>query len=145
MTSYQHTQIGHTILYPLIGMLVLAFAIMFISPVMRIAVVPAIILLITALLFWKLTVTVDDTKIRAAFGPGFIYKETPLSEVQSCEPMRVRFWDGWGIHLTRHGWLYNVSGRNAVAITLRHGKRFCVGTDEPQELVAAIRRFASVR
>lgn len=111
----------------------------------RIAIVPAIALLITALLFWKLTITVDDRVLRASFGPGLIYKQVPIGDVDRCEPMRVRWWHGWGIHLTGNGWLYNVSGRDAVIVTLRNGRRFCVGTDEPQKLQAAIRRFASVR
>jgi hypothetical protein len=107
--------------------------------------VPAIALLIALLLFWKLTITIDEKIFRAAFGPGFIRKEVPTREIERCEPMRVRWWHGCGIHLTGNGWLYNVSGRHAVIVTLRNGRRFCVGTDEPQELLAAIRRFASAR
>jgi hypothetical protein len=144
MRIYQHTQIGKTLLYPLIGLAGVNFAIAMISPVGRLALVPAIALIISALLFWKLTVTVDNKILRASFGPGLIYKEVPISEVDRCEPMRVRWWHGWGIHLTTNGWLYNVSGRDAVIVTLRNGRRFCVGTDEPQELQAAIRRFASL-
>jgi hypothetical protein len=44
-----------------------------------------------------------------------------------------------GIHLTPCGWLYNVSGFDAVAITLRDGRKFALGTDDPHGLVAAIR------
>ena len=145
MTAYQHTQIGKAILYPLLAGACFGFAVAMFSPVLRIAIVPAIALILTALLFWKLTVTVDEKSLRASFGPGFIYKQVPISEVEDCEPMRVRFWHGWGIHLTRNGWLYNVSGHDAVIITLRNGRRFCVGTDEPQELQVAIRSFASAR
>jgi hypothetical protein len=46
-----------------------------------------------------------------------------------------------GIHLTPYGWLYNFSGLDAVAITLRNGRKFELGTDDPQGLVDAIRRF----
>ena len=35
---------------------------------------------------------------------------------------------------TPHGWLYNVSGWEAVEITLPSGKRFRLGTDEPRRL-----------
>jgi hypothetical protein len=45
-----------------------------------------------------------------------------LAEIVGCEPIRIRWWYGWGIHLTPYGWLYNVSGFDAVAITLRDGK-----------------------
>ena len=46
-----------------------------------------------------------------------------------------------GIHLTPYGWLYNVSGFDAVAITLRDGKRFALGTDDSHGLVEALRRL----
>jgi hypothetical protein len=47
--------------------------------------------------------------------------------------------EGWGIHWSRFGWLYNVSGYGAVAVTLRNGKRFALGSDEPQTLSSLIR------
>jgi len=47
---------------------------------------------------------------------------------------------GWGIRLTPHGVLYNVSGFYAVELRLRTGKEFRIGTDVPQELDAAIRQ-----
>ena len=49
----------------------------------------------------------------------------------------------WLGHLTPYGWLYNVSGLDAVAITLRDGRKFALGTDDPEGLVTAIRRFSS--
>jgi hypothetical protein len=58
---------------------------------------------------------------------------------RQCEPIRIRWWYGWGIHVTPCGWLYNVSGFDAVAITLRDGRKFALGTDDPQELTAGIR------
>jgi hypothetical protein len=35
--------------------------------------------------------------------------------------------------------LYNVSGRDAVEIQLDDGRRFRLGTDDPEGLVAALR------
>lgn len=52
--------------------------------------------------------------------------------------MRTNFIEGLGIHLNRFGWLYNVSGIDAVAITLCNGKRFALGTDEPKKLCAQL-------
>jgi hypothetical protein len=43
-----------------------------------------------------------------------------------------------GIHHTPYGWLYNVSGFDVVAITLRDGRKFAVGTDDPHGLITAI-------
>ncbi len=58
--------------------------------------------------------------------------------IVACEPIRIKWWYGWGIHLTAYGWLYNVSGLNAVAITLRNGRKFALGTDDPNGLVKAL-------
>ena len=37
-----------------------------------------------------------------------------------------------------HGWLYSVSGFDAVKIVLTNGRTYNVGTDEPTELLTAI-------
>ncbi|MEJ2284164.1 MAG: hypothetical protein P8X85_11275 [Desulfobacterales bacterium] len=41
---------------------------------------------------------------------------------------------GRNIRLTPHGWLFNVSGLHAVEIPLRSGKKYRMGTDDPEGL-----------
>jgi hypothetical protein len=100
-----------------------------------------IILLVCLVLFYKLRITIEDETLCASFGPGIIRKKVRLAEIVGCEPIRIRWWYGWGIHLTPRGWLYNVSGFDAVAIALRDGKKFALGTDDPNGLTEAISRF----
>jgi hypothetical protein len=64
----------------------------------------------------------------------------PLADLAAVEVTRTRFWDGWGVHRTRRGWLYNVSGFDAVLVRRKDGKAFLVGTDEPRKLKAALER-----
>jgi hypothetical protein len=45
---------------------------------------------------------------------------------------------GWGIHLTPSGWLYNVSGFWAVELQMKNGKKYRIGTDDPEGLVQVI-------
>jgi len=97
------------------------------------------ILLICLVLFYRLKITIEDETLCASFGPGVIRKRVRLAEIVGCDPIRIRWWYGWGIHLTPCGWLYNVSGFDAVAIRLHDGRRFALGTDDPQGLVDAIR------
>jgi hypothetical protein len=97
-----------------------------------------IVLLVTIPLFYKLTITINDETLRASFGVGVIHKQVPLAQIAGCEPIRIRWWYGCGIHLTPYGWLYNVAGWNAVAITLHNGRKLALGTDDPQGLAAAI-------
>jgi hypothetical protein len=104
-----------------------------------ILVVVAVALIVLSAFFSRLTITIEGGFLRAAFGPGLTVKNVALSEIASCEPIRIRWWYGWGIHLSPYGWLYNVAGWDAVAITLRDGRKFALGTDDPQGLTDAIR------
>ena len=56
------------------------------------------------------------------------------------ELTRTRFWDGWGVHRTRRGWLYNVGGYDAVVLSRRDGTALLVGSDDAPRLKSAIER-----
>ena len=81
------------------------------------------ILLACVVLFHRLKIAIEDETLCASFGPGMIRKRVRLTEIVECEPIRSRWWYGWGINLTPYGWLYNVSGFDAVAITLRESRK----------------------
>ena len=145
MTEYEHTQIGHVIIWCLFFPAVL-FAInatVGSSPHRGSLLVVSVVLLITLALFYKLTITINEETLCASFGIGMIRKRVSVAEIVACEPIRIRWWYGWGIHLTPYGWLYNVSGLDAVAITLRNGGKFALGTDDSRGLVDAIGRSLS--
>jgi hypothetical protein len=138
---YCHTQCGRLIIVVLLGLM----AVFSIGGTGRQKAfwlaVP--VLLITAWLFSSLTIEISEDKLRWRFGPGLIRKSVPLEDIVSAKPIRTNLLDGWGIHMSRYGWLYNVSGFDAVAITLRSGKRFALGTDEP--LLLSARLAESIR
>ena len=46
---------------------------------------------------------------------------------------------GWGIRGIPHGWMFNVSGFDAVGLYLASGKRFRIGTSDPSGVISAIR------
>jgi hypothetical protein len=98
-----------------------------------------------AFAFSSLTVAVRDGQFSWWFGPGVIKRSVPLSTIAAVEPATTTVWNGWGVHLTARGWLYNIAGRKAVLVTLRDGKRFLVGTDEPERLTKAIATGTSLR
>ena len=89
-------------------------------------------------LFGSLTIEVHVEELCHYFGPGFWKKTYHLSEIQSVEQVRNSWLFGWGIRLTPHGWLYNVSGLDAVQVQLRSGRKFRIGTDDPQGVISAI-------
>ena len=137
MTRYKHTQIGHVIIWSLLAIILIASG--GLTGHRAPPAIVSIMLLVCLVLFYRLKITIEDETLCASFGPGIIRKRVRLAEIVRCEPIRIRWWYGWGIHLTPSGWLYNVSGFDAVAITLRNGKKFALGTDDPQGLMAAIR------
>jgi hypothetical protein len=141
VTRYEHTQIGHVIIWSLLAIVLIATGGLMghHGP----SVIISIVLLVCLVLFYRLKITIEDETLCASFGPGIIQKKVPLAEIVGCDPIRIRWWYGWGIHLTPYGWLYNVSGFNAVAITLRDGRKIAFGTDDPRGLVDAIRRNTS--
>jgi glycerol uptake facilitator-like aquaporin len=96
------------------------------------------ILLIIMVLFGSLTVTVNDAAVMIQFGPGIIRKKISLADVESCHPVRNQWWWGWGIRLIPGGWLYNVSGLDAVELKMKNGRVFRIGTDEPRRLAEFI-------
>lgn len=133
---YHHTQYAPWVVVLILG-LVLLFAFLGSTQAPPVWIgIP--LLLVVAWMFHSLTIEIAEGELRWRFGPGLIRKSVPLTEIASAEPVRTNLLEGWGIHLSRFGWLYNVSGFDAVAITLRSGKRFALGTDQPQELYAQL-------
>ena len=98
-----------------------------------------VVLAILFLLFPTLTVEVDRDAVRLRFGVGLIRKRIDLTGVRGWQAVRNPWYSGWGIRLLPGGSvLWNVSGYDAVELTLADGRRFRIGTDEPQALVSAI-------
>jgi hypothetical protein len=104
---------------------------------------PAGVLLLALVSFGSLTVMVDDELVDIRFAAGLIGKRLRLTDVQSCRPVTNRWWCGWGIRWIGRGqWMYsvgfNVSGLDAVELSMKNGKRYRIATDEPQRLCEAI-------
>ncbi|OFX13444.1 MAG: hypothetical protein A2V59_01370 [Armatimonadetes bacterium RBG_19FT_COMBO_69_19] len=90
------------------------------------------------LFFSSLTVEIALDRMRVWFGPGWIRRTVPLREIESAAAVRVPWYVGWGMRWWGY-WLYNVSGHRAVVLRLRGGRRFGIGTDEPEVLLVALR------
>lgn len=141
-TLYKHRQVGVATVAALgLGALVcLGFSLAVGSPDARIILLAiAGVLAISAVLFCTLTVELSRDSLSWYFGPGVLRKKVPITDIKDAAVTKTRFIHGWGVHLTARGWLYNVSGFGAVAITLKSGKRFLLGSDEPEQLCSVIR------
>jgi hypothetical protein len=141
---YEHSQFGKVIAVSLGAAVVAFLVILERAPEAEIGLWIALVFIVGALvMFYSLTVTVTDEHLCWKFGVGPIRKRVRLADIAEVEIVRTRWFDGWGIHWTRRGWLYNVSGFQAVAVSLKSGKRFMLGTDEPERLVEALRERLS--
>jgi len=140
---YEHTQIGTLMRLTLgwgsaVAAVVAALIALNEPSAALIPVIVASVLLVCALLFHSLTVEVSRDFIALRFGVGIIRKRFPVPDVQSAAIVRNRWYYGWGVKYTPHGWLYNVSGLDAIELQFRNGRKCRIGTDEPVELLAAI-------
>ena len=140
---YEHTQVGYLIISVMSAMMVLIGFVLAKAGINWIAIGVLVFIAVALVLFSSLTVVIWEEELEARFGPGPIRKRFKLNEIESCQVVKNHWYYGWGIRLTPHGWLYNVSGFYAVEIKLRTGKQYRIGTNAPQELEEAIRRALS--
>lgn len=149
MTSYKHTQISYLMLFVTLVVLIF-FAWAYITaraepPSYRSGTnfaVTAIMVLILFILasFATLTVSVEERYVTIKFGYGIFRKRFSISEIASVERVKNHWYYGWGIRVWfwPYMWIYNVSGFDAVQITMKNGYVFRIGTDVPEGLETAI-------
>ena len=106
---------------------------------MAIAWIVILIGLVGAALFWGLTVEVNKDVVRLYFGFGIIHRSILREHIAMVTQVRNRWWWGFGIRWTPHGWMWNISGLDAVELTYHNGKKFRIGTDEPEALLEALK------
>lgn len=88
----------------------------------------------------SLQVVVDGKFLRIMFAYRMFRKQFLLKEIVSAKTVKNHWYYGWGIRLWLWPfmWIYNVSGFDAVEIVMKNGKKYRIGTDEPQKLQNAI-------
>ena len=106
-------------------------------------IIAVLILLVIDTLFRSLTVTIDPKNISLVFGPGIIQKKFRISEIETASTVRNRWWYGLGIRKINGGWMYGISGLDAIELVMNDKRRFRIGTDEPDRLFVAIEAIRS--
>jgi hypothetical protein len=141
MKDYKHTQIGYLLIIALgtaslmIGNLVLA------TNFNITAILLLTFMVLCLVLFATLTVEVNAQEINLQFGIGLIRKRFALKDVQTYRVVKNPWYYGWGIHLIPGGWLYNVSGWEALELQMKDGRKYRIGTDDTRGLIDAIRAY----
>ena len=138
-TAYRHYQSPRWSM--LISVTVFSFIILFHVTIGSFSVAWIVILVgsIVGTLFWGLTVEVNRDMVRLYYGFGIIHRSIPRERITTVTQVRNRWWYGLGIRWTPHGWMWNISGLDAVELTYHNGKKFRIGTDEPEALLEALK------
>ncbi|RKY85416.1 hypothetical protein DRQ09_07330 [candidate division KSB1 bacterium] len=98
------------------------------------------ILVICLIIFSFMSVICDRAYLKIRIG-YIISKSFPIKDVESCKVVRIPWYYGWGIRIVPGGWLYRVSGFYAIEINMKNGKRYLIGTNEPQNLAEFINKL----
>lgn len=138
LMPYKHTQIGYFMILCGALALVIALEVFYRKATLTTMLGGLAAIFMIMSLFATLTVEIRDGFLKFRFGLGLIRKRLKIAEIESCEIVRNPWYYGWGIHATGKGWVYNVSGFDAVEIFMKDGRRLRIGTDEPELLRKAI-------
>jgi hypothetical protein len=147
MTPKTYTQFGTfsvAVMVPILILLVIMLIITGLNdPVPSIVMIFVIVTLIVCLLiFYKLTIEIDDTHVAFKLGTGLVKRKYALKDIEGCRPVKNSLLYGIGIRLTSDGWLYNVSGLYAIELTFRNKKsKIRIGTDKPEEVAETINKL----
>jgi hypothetical protein len=91
-------------------------------------------------LLYSLSIEIKDNALVCRLGAGLIRRRILLSEIRQSSKVSNPWYAGFGIHwVPGQYWLWNVSGRGGVELSLKSGERFRLGTDEPEALLRAIK------
>jgi cell division protein FtsW (lipid II flippase) len=139
---YRHTQIGYTVLGIFAGVIVVLLIIGAAVNAWLYMLFVCVLVLLVGIMFGTLTIEITPEQMRSWFSLGWPQRTVNRADIASVEVITYPRWYGYGIRITPHGWMHNVSGRQAVKVTLKNGKTMLFGSDEPEQVVAALRQGA---
>ncbi|GMU25603.1 PH domain-containing protein [Patescibacteria group bacterium] len=152
MTGYKHTQIGYLMLVITLAVLVFFSWLQITARAeppsvdsganFAVTAIMASILFILAS-FVTLNVTIEERFLRIRFGWGIFRKKFPITEIATVRKVKNHWYYGWGIRLWfwPKMWIFNISGFDAVELTMKNGKIYRIGTDEPDILEESLLKF----
>lgn len=148
--EYKHTQTGRLVLLVFVWFVLLAALVVWLADdeageatfVMGIS---ALIVLSVVYWFNRLTVRVNGGEIHVSFGPGWPRRVFRSHEIVGIRQVRNKWYYGLGVRGIPGGWMFNVWGLDAVELDLASGKKFRIGTDEPEDLLAALSAHTALR
>ena len=141
MTLYEHIQPGLVLRWIIGIILVVSWVSAFVLgkkdiKVILFFVTPLMLGIIS--IFWSLTVEVTKTHLTHAFNFNFWKRSYPFTEIENISKVQNSWMYGYGIRYIGSGWLYNVSGSDAILIQFKDGKQIRLGTDDQENLYTVL-------
>lgn len=94
-----------------------------------------VIFLVVYILFYGLTIKIDDESITMSYGLGLIRKKIRCSRILTVRTITNPALYGWGVRFLPNGMLYNVTGSEGVELTFHDSPRIVrIGTEDPARL-----------
>ncbi len=91
-----------------------------------------LIFLLFKIMHLRTEITRDEIRMKLV---PFKSKRTKWKDVASAQVIDYGFVGGWGIRLfTKYGTVYNIRGSKGLAIELKDGKKYLIGTQDPESL-----------
>jgi hypothetical protein len=139
---YQHTQNAQAVLHVALVVLLAITLALVSSGANSVLFGAGLLIAVGVLLTHSLTVTVDAKTIQLRLGNGLIRRTIALADVEAVDPRTID--RGLPVRKTAEGWIFAVSGGDAITIRLRErGTCIVIGTDDPVDLLLAIREHMS--
>ena len=99
------------------------------------------VFIITTLLFYKLSIKLNDKYLIISFGIGLFKKKIKISDIKDVKKIKTKWYTGWGIRIVKNGILYNIQGLYAVELTFKDKKSIVqIGTSFNSNLDREIKR-----
>jgi len=150
METKKFTQIGTISLIVMVPILIFCLIMIIISGFKDMILVStfgflALTMVICLLIFYKLTIYLSDISISFKLGIGMVTRKYLFADIQSCKAVRNDPLTGIGIRKIQNGWLYNVSGLNAIELTFKNSKsKVRIGTDKPDEITEILSKMIKI-
>lgn len=99
-----------------------------------------IVLVLLLFLALRLETRVSNECLRVRYFP-FLKRTFKWSNIEFAEIIKYGF-VGYGIKFsTKYGAIYNVKGSQGLALTLKNGKKYLIGTQKPEELKRVVKEI----
>jgi len=139
MKQYKHTQIGYLLIIMLGAATLLIGNLMIATDFNPTTVLMLAFMVLCLGSFATLTVEVDNRAVNLRFGIGLIRKRFLLEDVEAYRVVKNPLYYAWGIHVIPNGWIFNVSGLEAIELQMKNGRQYRIGTDDVEGLSNAVK------